>query len=177
MLSTLHRNPTSRLQSLLGALLCILMVAFPFTLSAQTVSGVTGTVVDDTGAVVSGAAVTLKNVATGAVATTVTSSAGVYTEEGLQPGLYSVTVIAPGFEKSVKNDVNVEVTVRSTIDFKLQTGNSTETVEVNADLIALNTTQPELGTTIENKVVQSLPVPIGGFVAGRSTRCNLWPRA
>ena len=105
-------------------LLAPLLVSFPSAMVAQTISGVTGTVTDDTGAVISGASVSLKNNATGTVANTVTTSAGQYTEEGLQPGRYTVTVAAPGFQKSIKNEVNVEVTVRSTIDFKLQPGNS-----------------------------------------------------
>ena len=165
----MHNKPYLRLATPLrrntfaGLIIFFLtLVSFPLHLAAQTVSGVTGTVTDDTGAVVSGAAVSIKNNATGTVANTITTSAGQYTEEGLQPGRYTVTVTAPGFQKAVTNEVNVEVTVRSTIDFKLQPGSNTETVEVSADLIALNTTQPELGTTIENKVVQSLPVPTGG---------------
>ncbi len=143
-------------------LLALLLAVCASTALAQTVSGVTGTVTDPTGAIVSGAQVLITNVGENTTVRTVTSSAGTYTEEGLLPGRYSITVTAPGFEKTIKNDVNVEVTVRSTIDFTLQTGSNDQTVEVNADLIALNTTQPELGTTIENKVVQSLPVAIGG---------------
>lgn len=145
-----------------AALFFLLLVTFPCSGHAQTTSGITGTVTDPTGAVVSGAAVTITNNATGTVTRTVTSSAGQYSEEGLLPGRYTIVVTAPGFTKTVQNQVNVEVTVRSTIDIALQAGSGDQTVEVTADLIALNTTQPELGTTIENKVVQSLPVAIGG---------------
>jgi len=69
---------------------------------------------------------------------------------------------APGFSKAVKDDVNVEVTTQATIDFALNAGGSETTVEVSAPLISLNTTQPELGTTIEPAVVNALPVAIGG---------------
>lgn len=129
---------------------------------AQASSGVTGTVTDSTGAVVSGAAITITNNETQTTANAVSSSSGTYAVSGLNPGRYTVTVTAPGFSKLVKDQVNIEVTVTSTIDFSLQAGSSEQTVTVNADLIALNTTQPELGTTIEPIVVNALPVAIGG---------------
>ncbi len=129
---------------------------------AQASSGVTGTVTDPTGAIVPGASVIVTNVGTGTTNTLVTSSSGTYSVTGLVPGRYKIVVTAPGFTKTVQNDVNVEVTVQATIDIKLASGEANQTVEVNADLIALNTTQPELGTTIEPAVVAALPVAIGG---------------
>ncbi len=129
---------------------------------AQASSGVTGTITDNSGAIVPGATVAVTNVATQITTNVVSGSAGEYTATGLLPGRYTITVTAPGFSKTVKNDVNIEVTLQSTIDVKLSNGESNQTIEVNADLIALNTTQPELGTTIEPEVVTSLPVTIGG---------------
>ncbi len=129
---------------------------------AQASNGVTGTVTDPTGAVVPGAAVAVTNVGTQTTVNAVTSSSGTYAVTGLVPGRYTITVTAPGFSKAVRNDVNVEVTVQATMDIRLASGEATQTVEVNADLIALNTTQPELGTTIEPAVVAALPVAIGG---------------
>jgi len=129
---------------------------------AQASSGVTGTVTDPTGAVVPGANVIVTNVGTGTTNNLVTSSSGTYSVTGLVPGRYTITVTAPGFTKTVQNDVNIEVTVQSTIDIKLATGETSQTVEVTSDLIALNTTQPELGTTIEPTVVAALPVAVGG---------------
>jgi len=129
---------------------------------AQASNGVTGTVTDPTGAVVPGAAVAVTNVGTQTTVNAVTSSSGTYAVTGLVPGRYTITVTAPGFSKAVRNDVNVEVTVQATLDIRLASGEASQTVEVNADLIALNTTQPELGTTIEPAVVAALPVAIGG---------------
>lgn len=130
-------------------------------MEAQASSGITGTVTDASGAIVPGAAVSILNVSTQITLSAVTSSAGTYAVTGLQPGRYTVTVSAPGFSTTIKNDVTVEVTAQATIDFALNAG-SNETVEVSAPLIALNTTQPELGTTIEPIVVAGLPVAIGG---------------
>ncbi len=123
---------------------------------AQASSGITGTIFDNTGAIVPGAAVVITNVGTQTSVNTVSSSAGTYTSTGLLPGRYSVTVTANGFSKTVKDQVNVEVSTQSTIDFTLTAGGSDTTVEVTSPLISLNTTQPELGTTIEPEVVQAL---------------------
>ena len=131
-------------------------------MEAQASSGITGTVTDSTGAIVPNANVTILNVATQITVTAVTSSAGTYAATGLMPGRYTVTVSAPNFSTTVKNDVTVEVTTQATVDFTLNAGSTSETVEVSAPLIALNTTQPELGTTIEPAVVAALPVAIGG---------------
>ena len=129
---------------------------------AQSTSGLTGTVTDSTGAVIPGAAVQLKNVETGTIVNVVSSSSGSYASDGLQPGRYTITATAPGFGKAIRDQVNVEVSTKSTIDITLANGSADTTVEVTAPLIALNTTQPELGTTVEPEVVAALPVAIGG---------------
>ncbi len=143
--------------SLAATLLGSASVAF-----AQASSGITGTVTDNTGSIIPGATVTIVNIATQTTVSTVTTSSGTYTATGLLPGLYTVTVTSPGFSKVIKDQVNVEVSTQATIDITLPTGSTETVVEVTAPLISLNTTQPELGTTIEPEVVNSLPVEIGG---------------
>ena len=75
---------------------------------------------------------------------------------------HTVQAEAEGFQVSVHNGVLVEVARNSTVDLTLVTGNVTQSVEVQESALSLNTTQPELGTTIENKVVQELPLEISG---------------
>ena len=126
----------------------------------QASSGVTGTVTDSSGALIPGAAVTVTNINTGQTAKTTTGSAGTYSTTGLLPGRYTITVTAAGFSKAVKNEVNVEVSTEATIDVTLNAGSSDTVIEVTSPLISLNTTQPELGTTIEPEVVQALPFEV-----------------
>jgi hypothetical protein len=142
----------------------VLSLAFvsPSHLFAQASAGMTGTVTDSSGAVIAGATVTIKNQGTGVESHTTTSSAGTYAVTGLTPGVYSLTVEANGFKKNVQNAVNVEVTVTSTINVVLSTGSTAETVEVTASAISLNTTAPQLGSTIEPTVVASLPNEVNG---------------
>ena len=143
-----------------GLAVVALLASAPYA-HAQASSGVTGTVTDASGAVVPNANVSIVEDSTQTKTDAVTGSAGTYAVTGLTPGRYTVTVASPGFATVIKHDVNVEITTQATIDFTLNAGAS-ETVTVSSPLITLNTTQPELGTTIEPQIVKDLPVSIGG---------------
>ena len=132
------------------------------TASGQASAGITGTVTDPSGAIVPNATVTVTNEATTVSDKTTTGSAGTYAFRGLNPGKYTVTVEAPGFKKNVQSGVNIEISKTDTIDVTLATGATNETVQVTAEEISLNTTQPELGSTIEPVVVSALPVEVSG---------------
>jgi len=144
----------------LFATVCVLVLCLSARLYAQALSGVTGTVTDASGAVVPNAKVTVTNQSTQVVGHATTSSAGTFTVTDLIPGTYTVQVEVAGFQTSVHTGVGVEVGKMSTVDVSLQTGQVTQTLEVQESVIALNTTQPEVGTTIENTVVQQLPVEL-----------------
>jgi hypothetical protein len=133
----------------------------PKTALSQASAGITGTVTDSSGAVVGGAKVTITNVDTTVASNTTTSSSGTYTVRGLNPGRYSIAIEATGFKKAIQEQT-IEVSTVATVDFSLSLGKSTETVEVSSDQIALNTTQPELGSTIEPEVVAALPEEVSG---------------
>ena len=113
-------------------------------IQAQTLSSITGTVIDSSGGVIPNANVTVTNDATNVAKTAVTNSAGSYTVTDLLPGIYTVKVEDPGFQTSVHNRIGIEVGHQATVDVTLQTGNTTQTVEVQENVIALDTTQPDL---------------------------------
>jgi hypothetical protein len=151
-----------------GALLQIISLAiavllFRGQLNAQVENGITGTVVDTSGAVISGAKITIVNGATGVRHSATTSSAGTYIVIGLEPGHYSVAVEATGFRKSVQTEVTVEVAKTSTADFRMELGASSETVSVTATEISLNTESPVLGTTLEPELVATAPIEINNL--------------
>jgi hypothetical protein len=122
----------------------------------------TGTITDSSGAVVPNANVTAANEATSVSDKAVTSSAGTYSFRGLPPGKYKVTVEASGFKTGVQEHVAVEVSTTPTVNIALAAGATSETVQVTADQVSLNTTQPEMGSTIEPVVVQALPNEVSG---------------
>src|SRR5438552_17115062 len=98
---------------------------------AQVSTGeVTGTVIDPSGAVVSGATVTLTNPATNSQRAVRTNSAGVYDLPALPPGTYSLKVEMQGFASQVRNDIELQVGQVAGIDVTLKVGNVSEVVEV-----------------------------------------------
>jgi hypothetical protein len=145
-----------------GVVIATLTLFVPRIASGQATAGITGTVTDPSGAVIPNASVTVTDESTNVSQKTTTSSAGTYAFRGLNPGKYTVTVEAQGFKKHVQSGVIVEVSKIDTIDAQLVTGTASQTVEVTASEVALNTTAPELGSTIEPVVVQALPEEVSG---------------
>lgn len=128
----------------------------------QANAGITGTVTDTSGAVIPDANVTITNEGTSVSSKTTTSSVGTYSATGLIPGAYTLTIEKSGFKKAVQNHIHVEVSTTSTINITMSSGAATETVQVEASSIALNTTAPQLGSTIEPAVVKALPSLVSG---------------
>src|SRR5580692_11997176 len=127
-------------------------------LGQGTSASLTGQVTDNSGAIVPGATVTATNTDTGLAQTTNTNGEGIYLIAPLPPGHYKLTVEARGFERYVQTGVELSVNVNSTQNVALKTGSVQETVTVfeNAELI--NTTTPELGTTVNEAAVTQLPL-------------------
>src|SRR5215467_2256722 len=139
-----------------------LLIAAPNT-QAQALSGIQGTVTDESGAVVPDANVSVTNNATGIVTRTTTSSVGSFTVTDLIPGVYTVKIEKQAFSTWQSNNVIVEAGGKqATADAVLKTGATTEIVEVSASSIALETSQPDVGTVVESKMVEELPIIFGG---------------
>ena len=103
------------------------------SLSAQTFRGtILGTATDPSGAVVAGATVTVKNVATGLERTTETSADGSYSLPELPIGTYTVTVTQTGFQTFAANNVTVDVASERRVDAKMRPGQVSSRVEVSA---------------------------------------------
>jgi len=149
------RPALTRLTACLG--ICIALFCSTPTLHAQALSGIRGTVIDQSGSAVSNARVSVANTNTGVRRSTETSTAGSYYITDLIPGTYTVTVEKAGFKSSVQKNVVVQAAARSTANAVLTVGDARETVEVIAPEISLETEQPLLGTTIQQKLLEDLP--------------------
>ncbi len=124
-----------------------------------TTSRVTGTVVDEKGSVVPGAVVTLTNEATQTALTTETSGGGTYAFDQIQVGKYTVSVEKQGFKKavSVGNTANINQPV--TVDFTLEIGGLSETVQVVSTAEAVQTSSSgNFGNTVEQRTLVTLPI-------------------
>lgn len=149
-------------QASLAIFMCVALLLSISLTYAQTESGISGIVTDSSGAIVVGAAVSATNAATGVVSHAVTSSAGTFTVIGLLPGAYSVAADAKGFKK-VETAVTVDVAKISTVNLTLVPGASSETVNVESSMTALDTTSPEVGTTLAPELVSAAPIEISGL--------------
>src|SRR5207248_4906368 len=102
----------------------LLLILLHYSLTAQIPTGeITGTVSDPTGAVVSGALITLTHPATNTQRTVRTNSAGIYDLPALPPGSYNLKAEMAGFSAQVRNDIELQVAQVARIDVSLQLGN------------------------------------------------------
>ena len=95
----------------------------------------TGRVTDTMGAVVPKVTVTAHNVNTGVDVTATTNGTGSYTIPYLKAGHYSVSAVASGFEKDIRQGITLEVDKTSVVNFTLQVGSTSLTVTVTADTV------------------------------------------
>src|SRR5450759_3200936 len=141
-------------------LLVVFILLSTTLLVGQTFRGtVLGSVTDPSGAVVAGATVKVRNLATGLERTTATSADGSYSVPELPIGSYSVTVTQAGFKTFVVTGVAVDVATERRVDAALKTGAVTTQVEVSAeDLPMVETSSNELGGVITSEAVEDMPV-------------------
>lgn len=126
---------------------------------AQTSQGrILGTVTDSSGAVVSGAVVTVTNVATGVSRTATSSSAGDYVVPGLEAGPYSVKVQSTGFATLERTGIHLEVAKDARVDVQLKPGAETEVMTVSGEAPIIDTTSDVLGETFSNQAINELPL-------------------
>src|ERR1700722_10780950 len=139
-------------------LLGTLVLAAGLIAQGQSSQGrILGSVVDQSGAVVPGAHVTVTNTATGVGHSTKTNGAGNYAAADLDAGTYSVRVEAPGFKKE-ESTVVVEVSREVRVDLKLQPGAINETIVVTAEGALADTTDTTLNGVLSNKAINELPL-------------------
>jgi hypothetical protein len=116
-----------------------------------------GTITDPSGAVIPDAAVVIKSKDTGLEKTLKTDAAGFYSVGPLNPGDYNIAITHAGFEKLSVATV-VRTGTATSGNFKLPLGESTQTVEVNAGALQINTDQPGVSDVMTREQIASLPV-------------------
>ncbi len=135
----------------------VLLLCLPIASRAQDTGYITGTVIDNSGAAISGATVIIATITGNLTRDTVTNAEGVYTVAGLPGATYSITVSATGFQKYIAKRVVLDVAQKARIDIQLQVGAVTQEVVVSGDDVAqVETQSAELGSTITGKMVEKL---------------------
>ncbi|MGH3184935.1 MAG: carboxypeptidase regulatory-like domain-containing protein, partial [Streptosporangiaceae bacterium] len=166
--------------------LAALLACFALAAAAQTASAgaVLGSVTDSSGAFIPGAQLELKNAATNLALSQSTNANGGYNFTNVEPGAYTLTVTATGFQKRVITGLAVEVNKTVTINARLTVGQQTQTVEVTADSQAdLQTEDATVGNvigqdsidklpTVQHDTVELLGLQPGVLGSGSGTRVN-----
>ena len=138
--------------------ICILLFCAGSIAMGQAGRGsISGVVSDPSGAIVSGAAVTALDHATGIALHTTTNSAGLYSFVSLTPAIYTVTASQKGFETVAQDNVVVTVDQTTTINIALQVGNVTTTVTVESTSALADTTNSTVGQLIESSNIERFP--------------------
>lgn len=139
---------------LIAASLLVLWSAMAFAQSAS----VQGRVTDPTGALIPGASVTVTNAASGVTLKTKTNNDGEYAVPFLQPGQYNILVEREGFQSVRRTAVALEVDQEAGIDFTLQPGGASQTVEVTTEAPLLETQSAAMGQSVDTKTVITMPL-------------------
>src|SRR5215469_14979443 len=134
------------------------------TATAQ-VSGsgtIEGTAIDPSGAIIAGVSVTATQVETGVQTSRKTTDAGLFVLTPLQPGEYTVTARAPGFQSLTQEHVQGVGLGTVGLNLKLELGTATQTITVEAPPPQLHTDDATLGSTMENEIYAALPLQMNG---------------
>jgi hypothetical protein len=153
-MSTLYRRFTSLVYTVVVSLVIISASA-----SAQVDTGtILGTVKDSTGAVVPRAKVVLTNKGTGVAQIGETGEDGRYIFTPIKIGAYQVEVEAAGFKKAIRSRIELNIQEQAVVDFNLEAGDITQTVEVTTEAPLLQTTESSVGQSVSGQAINNLPL-------------------
>ncbi len=139
--------------------LAVIVLAFASIAYSQVDTGsISGTVKDQSGAVVQNAVVTVSSPSNGSSVSTTSNKDGIYTVVNLKSGAYDVSVSTPGFQTITKTDINVRIQDRLAVDFDLKLGQTATSVQVQDSAPILETETSSLGHVVEANEIQSLPL-------------------
>jgi hypothetical protein len=146
-------------KSLFLAFMLLFGTIASFAQAQATAADLRGTVVDPNGAVVPGATVTARNIATGFSRSTTSSDDGVYTLVALPPGEYEITAEAATFKKVTVGPVRLTVGQSAELKIPMELGAASAEVTITGDAVELiETSKTSVSTTIDQLKIQSLPI-------------------
>ncbi len=135
----------------------VLFLALPVSAQAP-VGTILGTVKDTSGAVISGATVTIRNTDTGQTRTLTTGSDGAYRANAMPIGNYEVRVEQSGFQTQVRSGLTLNVTEEIVVNAELKVGTTSQEVMVTGEAPLVNTTSSVLGGLVNNNKIENLPL-------------------
>jgi Carboxypeptidase regulatory-like domain/TonB dependent receptor/TonB-dependent Receptor Plug Domain len=125
----------------------------------QVVGGtLSGTVTDQSGAVIPNTEISIKNVATGVTRTVTTDPAGFYTAPNLLPGTYEITATASGFATEVQKGITLTVGAQQVLNLAMQVGRVTEKVQVAGEAPTVQLATSSISAVVNSTTVRELPL-------------------
>jgi hypothetical protein len=132
--------------------------------SQQTTAAITGTVVDEGGAAISGATVTVTDTDRGTTFTAKTNDSGIYNFVRVPIGNYQVKAEAPGFQSAVQTGLILVLNQTARIEFKMHVGTVTTTAQVTAEAPQLQSETTQVSTLINANTVSTIPLATRNYV-------------
>ncbi len=154
---------------------CLLFLVIAGSAFAQVggTGSIEGTVTDPSGAAVADATVIATNLATGTETVRKTTAAGVFSIPLLPPGEYTVSIKANGFQNLTQAHVIVEALATVAVNPQLQIGSAAQSVTVEAQPTILRTDDVALGSSVDNRVYDALPLAMNGAARDPSAFAGL----
>ena len=137
---------------------CAIIVFVPMNAGAQSQATLVGTVSDPTGASVPGAEVTVSNLDTGSERVVQTNEVGNFRVFPLNPGVYTVMATTSGFKTQIRDGVVLQVSDVIEVDFVMELGEVTETIEVTGAAPIMQTQEASVGNVVNTQELERLPV-------------------
>lgn len=134
------------------------LLPLPFAWGQQTTGTISGTISDESGAVMPGVRVTVTNTGTGIGRTMTTDGRGYYTAPLLPVGTYQVRSELPGFQAVVQTGILLAVGQEAIVNVRMRVGEVTQTVEVTGETPLVETTSTALGGVVEEQRIMNLPL-------------------
>jgi hypothetical protein len=132
--------------------------------SQQTTASITGTVVDEGGAVINNATVTVTDVDRGTTYTATTNDGGLFNFVRVPIGNYQVKAEATGFQSAIQNGLTLVLNQTARIDFKMHVGTVTTTAQVTSEAPQLQSESTQVSTLIDSKTVTDIPLATRNYV-------------
>ncbi len=139
-------------------LLVSLFLLRPSTRAQEITGSIRGTIVDPSGATISGASVTATQIETGLQRKTTSDSDGTYVILALPVGHYRVEAEASGFQTLSRDRITLDVNQNANVSFRLVVGGESYKVEVNSDASLIESTATSLGKTVQEREILDLPL-------------------
>ena len=141
-----------------GAALLMILICASLGMAQLDTGTISGTVTDQSGGAIPGAAITIRNVETGIARNSVTNAAGRYEALALPVGEYEVSSTLAGFQTLVRSGINLTVGRNAVVDLVLQVGEVTQTVTVTGEVSLVTTNTATVSNLVDEERIMDIPL-------------------